>query len=40
MTLQEIFESVKSGSVSVGYGAGYLAVQINRLAAGADEKGN
>ena len=70
MTLQEILESVKSGSVSVGYGAsmhglsalltminscangiavvnidngygaGYLATQINRLAVGADEKGN
>ena len=23
-----------------GYGAGYLATQINRLAAGTDEKGN
>ena len=27
-------------NIDNGYGAGYLATQINRLAAGADEKGN
>ena len=27
-------------NIDNGYGAGYLATQINRLAAGTDEKGN
>ena len=27
-------------NIDSGYGAGYLATQINRLAAGTDEKGN